>query len=87
MAHNVNMRTNVNLDDEIHEIAAVYASAKGITLGAAIGELIRNGSAAQGGQGSPSPRLITGRNGLRIVPKSAGVITPEMVQAAVDEED
>ena len=81
------MRTNVNLDDEVHQIASVYASAKGITLGAAIGELILKASAAPHGTASSSPRLITAPNGLRIVPKSAGAMTPEMVQSALDEED
>jgi len=81
------MRTNVNLDDEVHQIATVYASAKGISLGAAIGELVRKGSAARREPSAPSPRLITASSGLRIVPKSAGTMTPESVQAALDEED
>jgi hypothetical protein len=35
------MRTTVNLDDDIYEMASVYASARGITLGSALGELVR----------------------------------------------
>lgn len=78
------MRTNVNLDEEVHRIASVYASAKGITLGAAIGELVLKAS-TRTPPGS-SPRLITASNGLRVVPKSAGKLTPEAVQAALDDE-
>jgi hypothetical protein len=39
------MRTNVTLDDDVHQLASIYASAKGITLGAAISELIRKAEA------------------------------------------
>ncbi len=35
------MRTTVNLDDDVYELASVYASARGITLGSALGELLR----------------------------------------------
>ena len=71
------MRTNVTLEDDIYQIVSVYASAKGMTLGAAIGELIRK--AAPQAQ-SPSSRLITAPNGLRIVPSQGKVITSEMVR-------
>lgn len=83
----VSMRTNVNLDDEAHQIATVYASAKGISLSAAIGELVRKGSAVRREPAAPSPRLITAPNGLRIVPKSAVRLSSDAVQAALDEED
>ena len=35
------MRTTITLDDDVHEFAAYYARARGITLSAAIDELIR----------------------------------------------
>jgi len=35
------MRTNVNLDTDVYNLASAYANGKGITLGAAIGELVR----------------------------------------------
>ncbi len=76
------MRTNVALEDDIYQLASVYASAKGMTLGAAIGELIRKANTAQ-----PSFRLITAPNGLRIVPPRGKVITSEMVQEALEEDD
>jgi len=44
------MRTSVTLDDDIYELASIYANARGITLGAAIGELIRSGRQAAAAQ-------------------------------------
>ncbi len=85
MAQNINMRTNVTLEDDIYQLASVYASAKGMTLGAAIGELIRKANTTH--TPSPSSRLITAPNGLRIVPSSGKVITSEMVQEALEEDD
>ncbi len=39
--HNGCMRTTITLDDEIHEFATYYARSRGISLSAAINELIR----------------------------------------------
>ena len=39
--HNETMRTTITLDDDIHEFASYYARARGITLSAAMNELIR----------------------------------------------
>lgn len=85
MVQNINMRTNVTLEDDIYQLASVYASAKGMTLGAAIGELIRKANTAAQSP-SPSSRLITAPNGLRIVPSRGKVITSEMVQEALEED-
>ncbi len=79
------MRTSVTLDDDVHEVASIYAKAKGITLGAAIGELVRKATTAPRVQ-SPSPRLITAPNGLRILPSRGKVITLEMVKEAQEDE-
>jgi hypothetical protein len=38
------MRTTINLDDEVAELAAQYAKARDVTLGKAIGELILRGT-------------------------------------------
>jgi hypothetical protein len=35
------MRTSINLDADVYEFASAYANAKGITLSAAISELVR----------------------------------------------
>jgi hypothetical protein len=86
LVHNLRVRTNVTLEDDVYQLASVYASAKGITLGAAIGELIRKADATPDSP-SPSPRLITAPNGLRIVPPSGRIITSEMVKEALEEDD
>ena len=44
------MRTTLNLPDEIYEVARSVAAAKRISLGEAIGELVRKGL-------SPEPRI------------------------------
>jgi hypothetical protein len=46
MVHILAMRTSVTLDDDVYELASLYSRGKGITLGAAIGELVRRGEAA-----------------------------------------
>ena len=54
MMHNViDMRTSINLDEDVHRFAAIYASARGITLSAAISELIRKAESA------PKPQAET----------------------------
>ena len=41
MVHTCSVRLTVNLDPDVYSFTSAYASAKGITLSAAIGELIR----------------------------------------------
>jgi len=75
------MRTNVTLDDDIHQFVSVYASAKGITLGAAIGELVRKAQAAP----APRPEIWISESGLPMFPPTGKVITSEMVKEAENE--
>ena len=42
------MRTSIQLEDHIHEYASVYASARGISLSAAINELVRRAQTGDG---------------------------------------
>lgn len=75
------MRTNVNLDDDIHQLTSAYASARGISLGVAIGELIRRSES--------SPAKIEIRrapNGVPLAPRKGRVITNEMVKRALEED-
>lgn len=78
------MRTTVTLDDETHDFAADYARAKGITLGAAIDELIRRAKTAP----EPSPDIRRSPNGFPLFPPSGSgeVITAEMVKKLEEEE-
>jgi hypothetical protein len=75
--HNLYMRTSVTLDDDIHELASIYATARGITLGAALGELIRK---AQQAERSDSSSIEIGAHGLPVFRSRGRVITPEMVR-------
>jgi hypothetical protein len=75
------MRTNVTLDDDVHQLASIYASAKGITLGAAISELIRKAEATP----QPAPDVRRSPNGLPCFPPTGNVLTPQMVKEAESE--
>jgi hypothetical protein len=75
------MRTNINLDDQVHEFASIYASARGITLSAAINELVRKAEAAP----PPDPEILRGSNGLPMFPPTGRTITAEMVKKLEEE--
>lgn len=77
------MRTNVNLDDDVHQIASIYAASKGISLGAAIGELIRKAEASP----KPAPDIRHSPNGLPCFPPTGKPLTLEMVKEAESEID
>jgi hypothetical protein len=77
------MRTNVTLDDDVHQLVSIYAAAKGITLGAAIGELIRRGETTP----PAPPDIRRSESGLAMFPPSGRVLTPEMVKEAEGEFD
>jgi hypothetical protein len=77
------MRTNVTLDDDVHQLASIYAAAKGITLGAAIGELIRKAEAAP----QPAPDIRRSPNGLPCFPPIGKGLTLETIKEAESEFD
>jgi len=83
MVQNIYMRTNITLDDDIHQLASIYAAAKGITLGAAIGELIRKAESHP----QPAPEIRRSESGLAMFPPTGKVLTPEMVKEAESEFD
>jgi hypothetical protein len=72
------MRTSINLEEDVHELASLYAKGRGITLSAAINEAVRK--LAQPRSPEPSP-LKTLPNGLRVFAATGKVITPETVKA------
>lgn len=83
--HNGSMRTTITLDDDVYQLAQLYAAGRGMTLGAAIGELVRRAEAAPR-SAKATPRIKTLRNGLRVFAANGRVITPEMVKAAQEDE-
>jgi hypothetical protein len=78
------MRTSITLDEDIYQLASAYAAAKGITLGAAVGELVRKG------ENLPDPpknssRLKMNKYGyIEIV--GGDVLTPEKVKELSEDE-
>jgi hypothetical protein len=76
------MRTTINLDDKAHELASLYASARGITLGDAISEMI------QLTQETPRPsRIRRSRGGFPYMPSRGVKITTEIVKKLEAEMD
>jgi len=81
--HNVYMRTTITLAQETHEYVTYYANARGLTLSAAIDELIRK---AQDPSPGTEPIIVRGRNGFPMFPPSEGTLTSEMVKKLEEEE-
>jgi hypothetical protein len=75
------MRTTITLDDDVHEFASYYAKAKGITLSAAMNEIVREVEAGP----KPPPEIRRGPNGLPMFPPSGRKITSELVKKIEEE--
>jgi hypothetical protein len=84
MMHNEYMRTSVTLDDDVYQFASMYAGAKGITLSAAISELIRRAEQAPEPE-SVSPRLKMTERGYYVI-VGGSPITSEMVKELSEDE-
>jgi hypothetical protein len=76
------MRTTITLDDDVHEFASYYANAKGITLSAAMNELVRKAEKPQ----DPEPLIVYSPEGLPMFPPTGRTITSEMVRKLEEEE-
>jgi hypothetical protein len=71
------MRTNVNLDEDVHRFASIYAGAKGVSLSAALNDLVRK---AEKIPQSPAEICHSPVTGLPCFPSRGGVVTDEMVR-------
>lgn len=80
---NCPMRTSITLDDDVHELASIYAQARGISLGAAIGELIRE---RQSSPAAESASIRVTRDGIPVFRSRGLRLTPEMVKAAQEDD-
>ena len=78
------MRTTITLDEDVHEYATYYANAKGITLSAAMNELVRKAEAAPSAE--PEPLIVFSPEGFPMFPPAEGRITSELVKALEQEE-
>jgi hypothetical protein len=83
--HTCPMRTSITLDDDVYELASVYARAREITLGAALGELVRRGRDAILAQ-SEFPDIKMAPNGLPVFRSRGKVLTSEMVKEAQEDD-
>jgi hypothetical protein len=85
MMYDEYMRTSVTLDADAYDFASAYAGAKGITLGAALSELVRRAERAPEPE-SDSPRLKTSPHGYLVRAKTGNVLTAAMVKEASEDE-
>lgn len=81
--HHEGMRTTITLPDETHDFASYYARVRGITLSAAIDELIRK---AQSPVTPEQQEIRRSPNGFPLLPPSGKTITSEMVKELEEEE-
>ncbi len=79
------MRLTVNLDPDVYSFTSAYAGAKGITLSAAISELVRHAEQAPQ-PGSDSPRLKMNEHGYLEIAETGDPLTLEMVKEAAEDE-
>ena len=79
------MRMTVNLDPDVYRFTSAYAGAKGITLSAALSELVRRAELAPDSAGD-SLRLKRNEHGYLEIAETDDVLTPEMVRAASEDE-
>ena len=79
------MRTTVNLDADVYSFTSAYAGAKGITLSAAISELIRRAEKTPEPE-SDSPKLKMNEHGYLEIAETGNVLTPAMVKKASADE-
>ena len=75
----------VNLDPDVYSFTSAYAGAKGITLSAALSELVRLAEQVPE-PGSESPRLKKSPHGYLVIGGTGDVLTPEMVKEVSEDE-
>lgn len=76
------MVAEINLDADVYAYASSYASARGIPLGAAISQLLRQAEQSPHLQSS----LITTRRGLLVKAMVGETVTPKMVKELSEDE-
>jgi hypothetical protein len=90
--YTIAMRTTITLDDDLYELAMLRARGRGITLGAAVGEFIREASESRLQVKALPEGLVRGPKGTLIFGphKDGRVLTTETVKKALlemEEED
>jgi hypothetical protein len=77
------MRTTITLSEETYDFATYYARSRGMSLSAAIDELIRKAEAAPL---PPAPEIEYSDIGLPMLPRTGRTITCEMVKKLEEDE-
>ncbi len=75
----------VNLDPDVYTFAQAYAGGRGISLSAAISELVRRAEKATAPEGD-TPGLKTSPHGYLIIAGTGSTVTSEMVKEASEDE-
>jgi hypothetical protein len=83
------MRTTVTLDDDAYELALLRAKGRGITLGAALGEFIREAHEARLQDKLLPEGLVRGPKGMLMFAarKDGRILTSEVVKATMMERE
>ena len=79
------MRTSVTLDEDVYQMARLYAKSRALTLGGAIGEIVRKVAVASP-PSTLSSNLVEAPNGLLFFASQGRTITPEMVKQYQEDE-
>jgi hypothetical protein len=79
------MRLSVNLDPDVYSFTSAYAGAKGISLSAALSELVRRAESVPEPAGVDAHLAMNEHGYLEIV-DCGTALTPEMVKAASEDE-
>ena len=77
------MDISVTVDEDAHQFASIYEVSKGITLDAAICELIRKAEALP----QPTPDIRRSASGLACFPSTGNLLTSQMVEEAENDLD
>jgi hypothetical protein len=75
------MRTTLDIDDDVLAAAKELASGQKTTAGKVISDLVRG--ALTRPMDRDKPRY---RNGLRLMPSTEGIVTPEMVERLLEDD-
>ena len=75
------MRTTLDIDDDVLSAAKELAAAQDTTAGRIISDLVRK--ALTGRERPKKPRY---RNGLRLMPRTEGVVTNQMIERLLEDD-
>jgi len=74
------MRTTLDIDDDVLAAAKELASGQKTTAGKVISDLVRKALT------QPSSNQATWEDGVLVLPKRGGVVTPELVERLAEDE-